>query len=311
MALSSEAGLRNLMLRMADSPRLMRFLAKQGMRTGFAKRFIAGDTLGEAIEAVKELNRHDISASLDLLGEGVTEESDARHATEEYITLLTTIRDHRVDSNISIKLTQLGLNINRELCCDNLQRILEVARRENNFVRIDMEDSPHTQSTVEIFQDHFRRFGNHVGIVLQSYLYRSAEDVSCLRNLGCNIRLCKGAYKEPAEVAFPKKEDVDRSYGELLEALLRSETYTAIATHDPKMIDHAKTFIADNGIPDSRYEFQMLYGIRREMQIALRREGFKMRVYVPFGTQWAPYFVRRLAERPANVFFVLKNFLRK
>lgn len=304
--------LRNLMLKIADSPRLVGYLSRTGMKTGFARRFVAGETLDEALEVVRELNGQGLKATLDFLGEGVRDESEAERAAQEYVHLLHVIRDSGVDSGISIKLTQLGLDIGREVCGRHLKAILNCAREVGNFVRIDMESSAYTEDTVELFAEHFKIYGpKHVGIVIQSYLYRSQKDIERLSQLGCSVRLCKGAYKEPPEVAFPKKSEVDTSFIHLLEVLLSSDCYTAIATHDSRMIDHARQFIDEHQIADSRYEFQMLYGTRREYQLEIRQQGYRMRVYVPFGTQWAPYFIRRLAERPANVFFVLKNLLKK
>ena len=304
--------LRNLMLKIADSPRLVGYLSRTGMKTGFARRFVAGETLKEALQAVRELNKEGLKATLDLLGEGVRDESEAERAAQEYLQLLHQIRDSGVDSGISIKLTQLGLAIGREVCARHLKAILDCARGLGNFVRIDMEGSAYTEDTVELFIEHFKTYGRkHVGIVIQSYLYRSRKDIERLSQLGCSVRLCKGAYKEPPEVAFPNKPDVDDSFIDLLETLLSSDCYTAIATHDGRMIEHARRFIADQQVSDSDYEFQMLYGTRREYQLRIRQQGYQMRIYVPFGTQWAPYFIRRLAERPANLFFVLRNLLKK
>jgi proline dehydrogenase len=304
--------LRNLMLKIADSPRLVGYLSRTGMKTGFARRFVAGEALDEALQVVRQLNAQGLKATLDFLGEGVRDESEADRAAQEYVHLLHVIRDSGVDSGISIKLTQLGLDIGREVCGRHLKTILDCARQLGNFVRIDMESSAYTEDTVELFAEHFEIYGRkHVGIVIQSYLYRSQKDIERLSRLACSVRLCKGDYKEPPEVAFPKKSDVDDSFIRLLEMLLSSECYTAIATHDSRMIEHARRFIAEREVPEDRYEFQMLYGTRREYQLEISQQGYQMRVYVPFGTQWAPYFIRRLAERPANVFFVLKNLLKK
>ncbi len=304
--------LRNLMLRTADSPALVGFLSRQGMKTGFARRFVAGEDLEEAIEAIRALNSEGMLASLDHLGEGVTRQEEAARAAREYVRLLEVIRETGIDSNISIKLTQLGLDISREVCVGNLRPILQAARDTDNFVRIDMEGSTYTAATVEIFRQHLEAFGpEHVGIVIQSYLHRSEEDVRQLSGLGCNIRLCKGAYKEPPEVAFPDKSDVDDNFLRLLDLILESPSFAAIATHDDQMIDYAMEAIRKRSIGQDKYEFQMLYGTRREYQREINGKGYRMRVYVPFGTQWAPYFIRRLAERPANVLFVLKNLLKR
>ncbi|HSR52883.1 MAG TPA: proline dehydrogenase family protein [Acidobacteriota bacterium] len=304
--------LRNLMLKIADSPALVGFLARQGMKTGFARRFVAGETLQEAIPVVESFNKQGMKCSLDLLGEGVEDEETASEATQAYVNLLRVIRQREVDCNISIKLTQLGLDIGPRVAAANLKTILEAAREYDNFVRIDMEGSDYTADTVELFAEHLEIYGaKTVGIVIQSYLRRSEDDIRRLSALGCNIRLCKGAYKEPPEVAFPKKSQVDESFVKLLEIMLSSPCYSAIATHDEKMIDHARKYIADHQVDDSKYEFQMLFGTRPEYQKDISSKGYRMRVYVPFGTQWAPYFIRRLAERPANVLFVLRNLFKK
>ncbi|HSR68462.1 MAG TPA: proline dehydrogenase family protein [Acidobacteriota bacterium] len=304
--------LRNLMLRIADSPALVGFLSRQGMKTGFARRFVAGESLQEAIPVVEGLNSKGIKCSLDLLGEGVEDEETARTATQSYVNLLHVIQERGVDCNISIKLTQLGLDIGRQVAARNLKKILDAARECGNFVRIDMEGSDYTADTVELFVEHLEIYGPAtVGIVIQSYLRRSEEDVRRLASLGCNIRLCKGAYKEPPELAFPKKSQVDDNFVKLMEIMLASPCYSAIATHDEKMINRAQELIERDGVDSSRYEFQMLYGTRSEYQEEIKNQGYRMRVYVPFGTQWAPYFIRRLAERPANVLFVLRNLFKK
>ncbi|MGH9339609.1 MAG: proline dehydrogenase family protein [Acidobacteriota bacterium] len=296
-----------LFRRLSESEALARLLTRLSRRYKLAQRFVAGESTDQAIQAVRELNSHGILCSLDLLGEGVSDAGQARRAAAEYSQLLASINTSDIQSNISIKLTQLGLDIDQSLCRTNLISILEKARDLQNFVRIDMEGSDYTQATIDLFREQLVLFGHHVGIVIQSYLYRSERDIAELSRLACNIRLCKGAYNEPPRIAFPKKSDVDRNFVKLLETLLRSRCYTAIATHDDKMIRHARKFIAAQNIDCSKYEFQMLYGIRREYQLRLRREGYQMRVYVPFGTQWAPYLLRRVAERPANLLFVLKN----
>ncbi len=302
---------RNLMLRFAASPRLLNVVSKVGIRYRFAHRFIAGETIEEAIRVVSELNSRAVLASIDMLGEGVRDEREAKAAADAYSALLARISQEGINANISVKLTQLGLDVSQDLCRDNLVQILERARQVQNFVCVDMESSAHTQRTLDLFSEVYDHFPCQVGTVIQSYLYRSEKDVQNLSQKGCSIRLCKGAYKEPPEVAFPKKADVDRNYISLLEILLVSPAYTAIATHDDAMIDHARRFIANKQVPAGKYEFQMLYGVRRESQFRLARQGYKMRVYVPYGRHWAPYYMRRLAERPANVFFIAKNLFRK
>ncbi len=303
--------LRNLMLRAADSRTMVKVFAGLGKRSGLSSRFVAGEDLDSAVAAVRELNSRTIKATLDLLGEGVVAPDAAERATDAYIGLLERIALEKVDSGISIKLTQLGLDVDRALCAANLKRILEAARRLDNFVRIDMEGSPYTQATLELFEESYAVFGKkHVGIVIQSYLRRSEADIRRLCELGCGVRLCKGAYKEPPEIAFPDKADVDANFKRLTEILLDSQARVAIASHDEKMIDHARAYIAERKIPEERYEFQMLYGVRRDYQQQLRDQGYPMRVYVPFGTEWAPYFMRRLAERPANLLFIARAIVR-
>jgi proline dehydrogenase len=273
------------------------------------RRFIAGENIDDAIEAVRELNQRGITATFDHLGESTTSEAEADADVREYLRVLDRIEATGVDSNISIKLTQLGLDIDQEYCLRNMRRIVEAAKRHDNFVRIDMEDSSKTDATLRIFKLLFNEYGN-VGIVLQAYLYRTEKDLDEVLAIGARVRLCKGAYKEPAEVAFPDKRDVDANFIKLMQKLLASGVYHGIATHDEKMIAATRDFAARQGISKDAFEFQMLYGIRRDLQLKLAAEGYRMRVYVPYGEYWYPYFMRRLAERPANVWFVLKNLLK-
>ncbi len=304
--------LRNLMLRAAANPFLVGRLATLGRYSGLFRRFIAGETIEETIAVVRDLNRGGILATLDQLGEGITQESEAVRATEGYINLLKRIRASGIQSTISIKLTQLGLEIDRDLARRHLTCILEAACELGNFVCIDMEGSAHTQATLDLFREAFDSFGRErVGIVIQAYLYRSEQDVKDLSALGCNIRLCKGAYMEPPDVAFPRKSEVNRNFCRLLDIMLPSPAYSAVATHDDAMIRHALQTIERHRVSGDRYEFQMLYGVRRERQWELARQGYRMRVYVPFGTQWAPYYMRRLAERPANLLFIVRNLFRR
>lgn len=278
-----------------------------------AMRFVAGETLEDAINVVRELNRKNILGTLDHLGENVASREEAIEAANEYIRILDEIERNGIKSHASLKLTQMGMDISFDFCFDNVRRVIERAARYNNFVRIDMEDSSYTDRTLEIFYRLHEEFGNHVGIVIQAYLYRSEQDIKNLIAIGANVRLCKGAYKEPPEIAFPKKKDVDANYIKLMRMLLDAHdkgVYTAIATHDERIINFAENYVKSNGIPGNTFEFQMLYGIRRDLQFKIAEKNYKMRVYIPYGTEWYPYFMRRLAERPANVLFVLKNLFR-
>ncbi|MEW6733990.1 MAG: proline dehydrogenase family protein [Acidobacteriota bacterium] len=269
-------------------------------------RFVAGETIEEAALVVRELNSHNIGASFDHLGEAIKNEAEAEAEVIEYNRILTLIDKEQLRSGVSIKPTQLGLDIDLELCLNNTRRIVEKARAGGHFVRIDMEDSAHTDATITLFKRLHKDFDN-VGIVIQSYLYRSRDDITDLLKHGASIRLCKGAYNEPPAVAFPLKSDTDKNYVELMKLMLESSIYHGIATHDESMIRATQEFVTRKGIAKTAFEFQMLYGVRRDLQERLAREGYKMRVYVPYGKHWYPYFMRRLAERPANIWFVLKN----
>ena len=301
---------RALLLRLADSPRVERFVKRNGLSAGFARRFVAGERMEDTVEPVRTLNALGITASLDYLGENVHHPAQAAEFVHYYLRLLDFIDARRLDSNISLKLTQLGLDIAEEMAYENMRTILGRAEQYNQFVRIDMESSKYTACTLELF---FRLWQEHknVGAVIQSYLYRSEKDVERLIEAGARVRLVKGAYNEPKEVAFQSKADVDDNFVELMKPLLDRGKYPAIATHDERMIQATIDHAGENRIPNDRYEFQMLYGIRRERQLSLKKEGYRMRVYVPFGTHWYPYMMRRLAERPANLWFVLKNLLRR
>ncbi len=286
---------------------------KFGPTRNLAMRFVAGEKLEDAIRVVAELNKKKIFGTLDHLGENVNSEEEATRAADEYLRILDEIEKNKIKSHASLKLTQMGLDIDSDFCLDNVRRVVERAARYNNFVRIDMEDSSYTDRTLEIFFKLHEEFGNHVGIVIQAYLYRSEDDIKELIKVGANVRLCKGAYKEPPEVAFPKKKDVDANYIKLMKMLLDAHekgVHTAIATHDENIINFALNYVKSNSIPEGKYEFQMLYGIRRDLQFKLADKGYTMRVYIPYGTEWYPYFMRRLAERPANVFFVVKNLFK-
>lgn len=281
-----------------------------------ASRFIAGTDREAAIATTKAMNQKGMLVTLDYLGESCTSEGEALHARAEIIRLLDDIHNHKLQANVSLKPTQLGLKIDPELALENICALVEKAKTVGNFIRIDMEDHPTTDATLNLYR-HLRYKANlhNVGVVIQSYLYRSEEDINQLVEDGARVRLCKGAYAEPPEVAYPQKADVDANYLNLSRLLLTptaraNGVYPAFATHDPQMIDDIKVYVKANQIPLDSFEFQMLYGIRRDLQETLVREGYRVRVYVPYGTAWYPYFVRRLAERPANLWFFISNLVR-
>ena len=296
---------------LAGSAVLKRVASRYGLRkpTSFGRRFIAGETVEEAIDAARAVERSGLTQTLDLLGESVSTIEEADVATRTYISCLDKIVTAGIGRNISLKLTQLGLTIDRATCVDNLRRILDVAGRHGFFVRIDMENSPFTQVTLGIFETMWQQEYRNVGIVLQSCLPRSMQDARRMNELGARVRLVKGAYKEPRQLAYQDKAQVDSAFVQISELLLSEGTYPAIATHDPAMIAAVRSHAAKHGIAPDRFEFQMLYGIRRDLQSQLRSEGFNVRVYVPFGREWFPYFMRRLGERPANVGFVVRAIL--
>ena len=276
-----------------------------------ATRFVAGDTLEDAMGAVRALNQLGISATLDHLGENVADAEAAKRAATSYIVALNRIAATGVNSNVSLKLTQMGLDLSHDLCLANLQAILDTAARNDIFVRIDMESSDYVDRTLQVY-DELRALGReNVGVVIQSYLYRSQKDVERLIAQGARVRLVKGAYNEPASVAFPRKRDVDANFLRLAALLLEKGNYPAIATHDEKIIAWTKRYAAERGIGPDRFEFQLLYGIRRDLPTRLAQEGYRVRIYVPYGGEWYGYLMRRLAERPANLFFVLGNLLRR
>jgi proline dehydrogenase len=274
-------------------------------------RFVAGEDIETTIRAIREINAHNCTATFDHLNEGVTSAAETEGEVREYLKVLRAIDETGIKSNVSIKLTQFGLGFDAELAYRNARTIVEEAARRGNFVRVDMEDSSVTQVTLDIFRRLRSEFDlNTVGIVVQSYLRRTESDVHDLLKIPARIRLCKGAYNEPPEVAFPDKRDVDDNYVRCMKLLLASGVYHGIATHDERMIAATKAFAREQGIDKSAFEFQMLYGVRRDLQVGLAREGYNVRVYVPYGKTWYPYFMRRLAERPANVWFVLKNMMK-
>jgi proline dehydrogenase len=304
--------IRSALLYLSNQGQVFRFVRNNRLAKSFANRFVAGETLETALDAVARLNARGISASLDLLGESVHNEAEARAAGREYITMLDRIYERKADANVSVKLTAMGLDVSEELCVAIMQDILQRAREYRTFVRIDMESSAYTQRTLDLFEKRlYPDYRENVGIVLQSYLYRTFADVERANFLKARVRICKGAYKEPETVAYPDKKDVDANYIKCMHALMLDGNYPGIATHDEAIIAEAKRFAKANQISSSRYEFQMLYGVRRDLQDRLVREGYRMRVYVPFGTQWYPYLMRRLAERPANVAFLTGNVLKE
>ena len=304
--------LRSALLYLSNQQQIYRFVRNNRWARRLAQRFVAGEDLDSAIAAVRALNAKGITASLDLLGESVSNEAAARDAGREYLRILDRIHQEKLDGNVSLKLTAMGLDISEDLCVAVTQSVLERAQKYGTFVRIDMEGSAYTERTLRIFEDRlYPSYKEHVGIVLQSYLYRTMDDVQRANQLRCRVRICKGAYQEPATVAYPEKKDVDGNYVRCMHALMRDGNYPGIATHDPLIIDEAKRFAKERQIPVDRYEFQMLYGVRRDLQERLVREGYRMRVYVPFGTQWYPYLMRRLAERPANLAFITGSVIRE
>ena len=319
--------LRSLLIYLSQAAWARRIVTGWSFAWRAASRFVAGETLDDAIRAVKELNAKGINATLDHLGEHTSDEDRAHQATEDIIAAFKAIEAEGVRSNVSIKLTQIGLALDEELCARNLQRVLEFSEARGTFVRIDMEDSPWVEQTLRLYHRIHDECGcENTGVVIQSYLYRSDEDVGRLMQEGARVRLCKGAYKEPPEIAYPDKSDVDASYDRLTGVLIdgalangapevsangKIPPIPAIATHDDARIEHAKAYARQAGLPKTAMEFQFVYGIRRELQEQLAAEGYPVRVYVPYGTEWYPYFTRRLAERPANLWFFLSNLFKR
>jgi proline dehydrogenase len=293
----------------AQSGTLKKLASRYGMRrpSSFARRFIAGETVAEAIEAGRAVETRGMTITLDLLGESVTNLDEADAATRDYLEVVDAMVASGIERNISLKLTQLGLDVDKASAIDNLRKILERADPAGFFVRIDMENSPYTEVTLEIFETLWSHGYRQIGVVLQSALYRSEEDLARLSALGARIRLVKGAYKEPKAVAHQKKADVDAAYARMMQALITGAHYPAIATHDAAMIERARQWAREHGVGPDRFEFQMLYGVRRDLQTMLVQAGYRVRVYIPFGREWFPYFMRRLGERPANVMFVLRG----
>lgn len=303
---------KNTFLWLSERQGVFDFIRGNRLARQAASRFVAGESLDDAIAAARALNDRGIAVSLDLLGESVTDAHQAQQARDEVIQMLDRVGEAGGDTNVSIKLTQMGLDLSDEICETNTRAILERARDLDVFVRIDMEGSQYTERTLRLFYDRLHpEYGNGTGVVIQSYMRRSEEDVDRLVPMQARVRLCKGAYAEPESVAFQERAEVSESFKTLLEKLLRHGDYPAVATHDETLIQHTLDLVNREAISPDRFEFQMLYGVRRDLQDELRSQGFNMRVYVPFGTQWYPYLMRRLAERPANVVFMTASVLKE
>jgi proline dehydrogenase len=304
--------LRSTFIALSRNSSIRRFSEASSMGRRLSSRFVAGMHPDEALRAAATLNSHGISVTLDSLGENVHSPEEAHRSAAIYHELLDAIHERHLDANVSVKLTQMGMDLDPALAEQIVREMTEHARTTGSFVRVDMEGTEYTQATIDMVRRIHAEPGNegHVGIVIQAYLYRSQADIGTLLKDGIRIRLCKGAYQEPPDKAFPAKAQVDENFIRLAEMLVDSGIYHGIATHDEKMVEATRTFVKEEGIPPSAFEFQMLYGIRRDLQRALVDEGYRVRVYVPFGTEWYPYFMRRLAERPANVIFLAKSVLK-
>ena len=300
---------RSTLLKLSESKSFARWVTSNKTTRKMSHRFVAGEALTEAISAARACNQHGMMVSLDYLGENVATAADAQRARDAYLEIFDRIAAEKLDANVSCKLTQLGLDLSAEFCRGQVLSIAERAAAYNNFLRVDMEGSLYTARTIDVVK-RVRSQSPAIGTVIQSYLYRSEQDVQDLLAYGCRIRLCKGAYKEPPEVAFPKKRDVDANYVKLMRMLLPSGFYHGLATHDPKMIAATIRYAAEERISKENFEFQMLYGVRTDLQRQLVRDGFRLRIYIPYGQDWFPYFMRRLAERPANLAFFARNFFR-
>ena len=305
--------LRTAFIKLSENQPLRHFAETSPLGLRFSGRFVAGTQLADAVSVTERINKRGASVSIDNLGENVTNPEEARHSAQLYHQILDAIVANQLNANISLKLTHMGFDVSEDLAFSLVTELVAHAVRINSFVRVDMEGSPYTQRTLDFVRGLHRLPGHagKVGAVIQTYLYRSEDDVNQLLSEGIRIRLCKGAYKEPPEIAFPKKADVDANYVNLAKTLLKSGIYHGLATHDEAIIEQMKQFAKAENIPSSAYEFQMLHGVRRDLQQKLVREGYGMRVYIPFGTEWYPYFMRRLAERPANVLFIAKNMFRQ
>ncbi len=305
--------LRSILIALSRNSSLRNFAENSTLGGRMSSRFIAGRSVEEVLAAATSVNSHGMSTTLDSLGENVHSPQQAKQAADVYHRLLDAIEQRRLDANVSVKLTQMGMDLDPELAFATVAALVKHAVTANTFVRIDMEGSEYTPATIDLVCRLHAMEGNRgrVGVVIQAYLYRSGADIERLLAQGIRIRLCKGAYQEPPNVAFPDKADVDKNFVRLMQVLLQSGAYHGIATHDEKMIEATCRFAQERGIKPDQFEFQMLYGVRRDLQSSLVAQGYRMRVYIPFGTEWYPYFMRRLAERPANLLFMARNFFRK
>ena len=304
--------LRTSLLYLSRQKGIFKFIRKNGFARKMASRFVAGETIDSALDAVVALNAKGIKATLDLLGESTTTEAEARDTGRQYLQILDKIHERKLDANVSVKLTALGQDVSDKLGMEVIRSVLERAKKYDTFVRLDMESSAYTDRTLDPFEHElFPEYPDNIGIVLQSSLRRTLKDVERANRLQCRVRICKGAYLEPPTVAFPDKADVDKNYVTAMKELIEHGRYPGLATHDEVIINEAKRWVKEKGIPVDRFEFQMLYGVRRDLQEQLVKEGYRMRVYVPFGTQWYPYLMRRLAERPANMAFMAGNIVKE
>jgi len=304
--------LRALFIGLSESRSIRAFAERSSLGQKMSRRFVAGTTVNELLDATVAMNKLGIRVTVDNLGENVTNREEALHSRDLYHELFSEIDKRKLDANVSLKLTHMGLDVDEKLSRDIVSELLEHAIQLNSFIRVDMEGSPYTQRTLDFVRELHRRPGatGRIGTVLQAYLYRTEQDAKELCAEGIRIRLCKGAYREPATIAFKEKSDVDANYVKVAKQIIKSGTFHGIATHDERIIEEIKTWCKSENIPASAFEFQMLNGIRRDLQESLVRDGWGVRVYIPFGTEWYPYLMRRLAERPANAIFIAKNLFR-
>lgn len=301
---------KNLIVGLSKNSKMNKLAKEKGLKMG-AKRFVAGTTVKEVVEVVKQLNKEHIFATIDYLGEYIKTKEEAKQNQKVILEVLQEIVKQDLEANISVKLTSLGLDLDEDFCYEIMDDIVKQAKKKNNFIRIDMEDYQRNEATIRIYEKLVKKYKKHVGLVIQSYLYKSEKDVNFLQRYKCNLRICKGAYKEDERVAFPKKEEVDANYMKLVELQLEHGCYVGVATHDETIIDFVEAYTKAKGVKKDAFEFQMLYGIRTEKQKELAKKGYTIRAYVPFGSDWYGYFMRRIAERPANFGFLLKNMFKK